>query len=213
MDDAALMKKFGLSSKGLQSIFFKSMARGLITQEVLDHRGSEMEHTIDLRDEMLSLDHALRTLGTTVFPTDTRVARTRPEESDRFIERSDRKVTPARKKDEQPLPKSGPTPVVKPPWYREHPPYDSLLDRLLSFRILCTLQELTPFQLTQSLHSGRLDFLANCLPGADLQFPWPVIISSFPGLRRMDKGISPMRHPMNHSSAGEPQVAAGNTFL
>ncbi len=117
MDDAALMKKFGLSSKGLQSIFFKLMARGLITQEVLDHRGSEMEHTIDLRDEMLSLDHALRTLGTTVFPTDTRVARTRPEESDRFIERSDRKVTPARKKDEQPLPKSGPTPVVKPPWY------------------------------------------------------------------------------------------------
>ena len=117
MDDAELMKKFGLSSKGLQSIFSKLMARGLITQEILDHRGSEMEHTIDLRDEMLSLDHALRTLGTTVFPTDNRVARTRQEESDRLIERPGRKDSPVRKIDEQPVPESGPTAVVKPPWY------------------------------------------------------------------------------------------------
>ena len=63
VDDATLMEKYRLSAKGLQSLFGKLMAVNLIQQIDLDRRNFAAEHTVDLKEDMLSLSAALAFLG------------------------------------------------------------------------------------------------------------------------------------------------------
>jgi hypothetical protein len=63
MDDPALMEKYRLSYKGLQSMFDKLIAGGLITQADLNRRSFGIEHTVDLREELPTLSQVLRHLG------------------------------------------------------------------------------------------------------------------------------------------------------
>ena len=63
VDDATLMEKYRLSAKGLQSLFRKLMAVNLIRQIDLDRRNFAAEHTVDLKEDMLSLSAALAFLG------------------------------------------------------------------------------------------------------------------------------------------------------
>lgn len=60
MSDFALMEKYRLSAKGLQSLFDKLISAGLLTREFLGRRGLGIDDTVDLREEMLSLSGALR---------------------------------------------------------------------------------------------------------------------------------------------------------
>ncbi len=48
LDDRALMKKFHLSSQGLQSLFKKMLNAGVITQDELDDRSPMAERTVEL---------------------------------------------------------------------------------------------------------------------------------------------------------------------
>jgi len=63
MNDAALMNKYKLSSQGLQSLFNKLKAVKLIQQIDLDRRGLELEHTVDLKEDLLTFATAYRILG------------------------------------------------------------------------------------------------------------------------------------------------------
>jgi hypothetical protein len=64
VNDAMLMEKYGLSPKGLNSLFDKLMSLGLLTQRDRDRRQLGIEdHTVDLREEKLSLSDAFRQLG------------------------------------------------------------------------------------------------------------------------------------------------------
>jgi hypothetical protein len=66
LDDAALMGKYRLTSRGLRSMVDKLVAVGLITQADLDRRRLGLqEHTVALREEMLSLDDVFEYLGQT----------------------------------------------------------------------------------------------------------------------------------------------------
>jgi len=59
MNDSALMEKYKLSPKGLQSLFTKLIAVKLIHQIDLDRRHFAGEHTVDLKEDMLSLSAAI----------------------------------------------------------------------------------------------------------------------------------------------------------
>jgi len=48
ISDAALMEKFKLSSKGLQSLFDQLVVAGLLTQSEIDHRATWVDSTVDL---------------------------------------------------------------------------------------------------------------------------------------------------------------------
>ncbi len=64
LDDAALMEKYRLTSRGLRSMVDKLVAVGLITQADLDRRRLGLqEHTVALREEMLSIDDVFEYLG------------------------------------------------------------------------------------------------------------------------------------------------------
>jgi hypothetical protein len=63
VNDFALMEKYRLSSKGLQSLFNKLISAGLITKADLDKRSLGFEDTVEITEEMLSLSGALRILG------------------------------------------------------------------------------------------------------------------------------------------------------
>jgi hypothetical protein len=63
VSDFALMQKYRLSSKGLQSLFKKLISAGLITKADLDNRGLGFEDTVEITEDMLSLSGALRILG------------------------------------------------------------------------------------------------------------------------------------------------------
>ena len=63
MDDFALMQKYRLSTKGLQSLFKKLMQVGLVQQVDIDRRNIGFEHTVTLTEDMLSLSAALKSLG------------------------------------------------------------------------------------------------------------------------------------------------------
>jgi hypothetical protein len=63
MDDAALMQKYQLSYKGLQSLFKKLIDVGLVQQVDLDRRNIGFEHTVVLNEDMLSLSAAFAVLG------------------------------------------------------------------------------------------------------------------------------------------------------
>jgi hypothetical protein len=66
LGDAALMGKYRLTSRGLRSMVDKLVAVGLITQADLDRRRLGLqEHTVSLREEMLSLDDVFEYLGQT----------------------------------------------------------------------------------------------------------------------------------------------------
>jgi hypothetical protein len=66
LDDAALMGKYRLTSRGLRSMVDKLVTVGLITQADLDRRRLGLqEHTVALREEMLSLDDVFEYLGQT----------------------------------------------------------------------------------------------------------------------------------------------------
>jgi hypothetical protein len=68
MSDFALMEKYRLSARGLQSLFEKLVSRGLLTQDHLVRRDLGIDDTVDLREEMLSLSGALRYYGA-IVPT------------------------------------------------------------------------------------------------------------------------------------------------
>lgn len=63
MDDFALMQKYQISAKGIQSLFNKLIEVGLVRQTDLDRRNIGFEHTVALTEDMLSLSAALKTLG------------------------------------------------------------------------------------------------------------------------------------------------------
>jgi hypothetical protein len=63
MDDTALMQKYRLTPKGLQSLFDKLLAAGLITQVDMDRRTLGIDHTVDLRELTLDYGDALAQLG------------------------------------------------------------------------------------------------------------------------------------------------------
>lgn len=66
LDDAVLMGKYRLTSRGLRSMVDKLVTVGLITQADLDRRRLGLqEHTVALREEMLSLDDVFEYLGQT----------------------------------------------------------------------------------------------------------------------------------------------------
>jgi len=47
MNDAALMEKYGLSEKGLQSLYKKLTDAGLLKHRELEHRTSEPEKAVE----------------------------------------------------------------------------------------------------------------------------------------------------------------------
>ncbi|MGB6064946.1 MAG: hypothetical protein WBG50_09060 [Desulfomonilaceae bacterium] len=61
--DSALMSKYHLSSTGLSSLFDKLLSSGLITEADLDRRDFLADHTVNLKEEMLSFTDALDQLG------------------------------------------------------------------------------------------------------------------------------------------------------
>lgn len=63
MDDSALMRKYKVSSKGLQSLFEKLVDVGVITQLDLSRRSFGEDHTVDLREDTVSLSYVLANLG------------------------------------------------------------------------------------------------------------------------------------------------------
>lgn len=63
LSDATLIEKYRLTPKGLKSLTDKLIAAGLITREELGRRDLGIDHTVDLREEMLSLSGALRCFG------------------------------------------------------------------------------------------------------------------------------------------------------
>ena len=63
MDDFALMQKYQLSPKRLQSLFKKLIEVRLLQQTDLDRRSLGFEHTVVLSEDMLSLSGALKSLG------------------------------------------------------------------------------------------------------------------------------------------------------
>jgi uncharacterized protein (DUF433 family) len=63
MDDSALMEKYQLSPKGLQSLFKKLIEVRLLQQVDLERRSLGFEHTVVLSEDMLSLSGALKSLG------------------------------------------------------------------------------------------------------------------------------------------------------
>lgn len=66
LDDAVLMRKYRLTSQGLRSMVDKLVTVGLITEADLDRRRLGLqEHTVALREEMLSLDDVFEYLGQT----------------------------------------------------------------------------------------------------------------------------------------------------
>jgi hypothetical protein len=62
MNDTALMDKYKLSSRGLQSLFNKLKAARLIQQIDLDRRGLGLDHTVDLKEDLLTFATAYRLL-------------------------------------------------------------------------------------------------------------------------------------------------------
>jgi hypothetical protein len=81
VNDFALMEKYRLSSKGLQSLFNKLISAGLITKAHLDNRGLGFEDTVEITEEMLSLSGALRILGAGSPAPSPRAVNHRPSET------------------------------------------------------------------------------------------------------------------------------------
>jgi len=63
MNDAALMEKYRLSSRGLRTLFDKLVYAGLISDDEIERRYRGIDDTVDLREEMLTLSSALRLHG------------------------------------------------------------------------------------------------------------------------------------------------------
>ncbi len=63
IEDSALMEKYRLSPHELGGLFDKLLSAGLITQADLNRRHFLNDHTVDLREEMLSFTEALQQLG------------------------------------------------------------------------------------------------------------------------------------------------------
>jgi hypothetical protein len=80
MDDSALMEKYRLSPKGLKSLFDKLISAGAITRLDVDRRGMD-DHTVDLKEDMLSLGIALKPFDR--GPTEPSTSRTtgQPDQS------------------------------------------------------------------------------------------------------------------------------------
>ncbi|MBI4966251.1 MAG: hypothetical protein HY913_23430 [Desulfomonile tiedjei] len=63
LDDEALMEKYHVTSRGVQSLLDKLVTVGLITQADLDRRALGLEqHTVALSEEMLNLTYILKHL-------------------------------------------------------------------------------------------------------------------------------------------------------
>jgi len=60
LDDAALMRKYNISAKGLQSLFQKLVASGALKQSEIDERGSEREGSVIIDYSTISLDDSAR---------------------------------------------------------------------------------------------------------------------------------------------------------
>jgi len=63
IEDSALMGKYRLSPHELRELFDKLLSAGLITQADLNQRHLLNDHTVDLREDMLSFTGALQQLG------------------------------------------------------------------------------------------------------------------------------------------------------
>jgi hypothetical protein len=63
IEDPAIMEKYRLSPRELRGLLDKLLSAGLITQADLDRRHFLNDHTVDLREEMLSFTEALQELG------------------------------------------------------------------------------------------------------------------------------------------------------
>jgi hypothetical protein len=114
LDDAVLMGKYRLTSQGLRSMVDKLVAVGLITQADLDRRRLGLqEHTVSLREEMLSLDDVFEYLGKTA-PAKT----VPPKEikSDR-VTKASKKAAVQDKSSERPQPAEQAPMANKNPWY------------------------------------------------------------------------------------------------
>ena len=70
MNDSGLMEKYRLSPKGITSLFEKLISLGLLTQADCDRgRPGRDDHTIDLREDKLSLSDALMQLRVNSCPS------------------------------------------------------------------------------------------------------------------------------------------------
>ena len=63
MDDSALMQKYRLTSKGLDSLFTKLTAVGAITQSDLARRSVGFDHTVSLKEDLMSFSYVMKQLG------------------------------------------------------------------------------------------------------------------------------------------------------
>ncbi|MBI5572666.1 MAG: hypothetical protein HY914_22170 [Desulfomonile tiedjei] len=63
MDDSALMKKYRLSAKGLESLFGKLTTVGAITQSDLARRSVGFDHTVSLKEDLMSFSYVMKQLG------------------------------------------------------------------------------------------------------------------------------------------------------
>jgi len=63
IEDSALMEKYRLSPQELHDLFDRLLSAGLITEADLNRRHFLNDHTVDLREEMLSFTEALQQLG------------------------------------------------------------------------------------------------------------------------------------------------------
>jgi hypothetical protein len=114
LDDAALMGKYRLTSRGLRSMVDKLVAVGLITQADLDRRRLGLqEHTVALREEMLSLDDVFEYLRQTA-PAKA----VQPEEirSD-YTAQDTKKLAAPDKSPERPRQAEQATMAIKSPWH------------------------------------------------------------------------------------------------
>jgi hypothetical protein len=79
MDDEALMEKYRLSRRSLDSLLTKLTAAGLVTQADLDRRRFGIDHTVDLREETLDFGDALAKLGLDRSQNPTAIEETGPQ--------------------------------------------------------------------------------------------------------------------------------------
>jgi uncharacterized protein (DUF433 family) len=89
LDDAQLMAKYGLSAKGLQSMFRKLVARGLIAESMLDERMAAVDATVDLNEAIDTLNVGLPTYLQPVEIPEPPLSETELEVIDKTLQRED----------------------------------------------------------------------------------------------------------------------------
>jgi hypothetical protein len=122
LDDAALMEKYRLTSRGLRSMADKLISVGLITQADLDlRRVGLQENTVALSEEMLDLFESFRQLAPVTSERVSQPQASKPEQ----IEKNAKKVTSLDESDEKKQQAEQPPPVIASRSYDDAPKHSA----------------------------------------------------------------------------------------